>query len=231
MVRCTAVSTQALSLSERADGCLAALDDAGRAIARRVFLRLIAFGDDRPGAHRQQPVSALRGASDDPARLSEVLRQLTEAQLLTIGGDTASDDARVELADDALLASWPTLRTWIRTHGKPEQLRRQLESDADAWSQRADPAADPGDDRLLDKGQLGEIATWLTTDARREVGVSDVAEAFLTASQAAARRRWWPGRATVGTLLAILLPLVILATPFILLFIVVLSAWVIHKFG
>jgi hypothetical protein len=110
-----------------------------------------------------------------------------------------------------------------------EQLRRQLETDAAEWQRRAGQGL--GDVGLLDKGQLIELAGWLTTDARRDLGVSDVAESFIAASRAAARRRWWPGRTSLGGVLAILLMLLILATPILLLFVVVLAASVIHSFG
>jgi hypothetical protein len=115
-----------------------------------------------------------------------------------------------------------------RTHDTTEQLR-QLEADAAAWRQRADHESD--DAGLLDKRQLTELAAWLTADTRRELGVSDVAESFITASRAAARRRWWPGQSSAGSILAILFVLLILATPILLLFVVVLAASVIHTFG
>jgi hypothetical protein len=166
----------------------------------------------------------LRG-SDDPERFAVTLRQLTEASLLTIHGDDASAEAPVELAEETLIASWPTLQAWIRSHGKTEQLRRQLETDAAEWSQGV------GDVGLLDKAQLNELAPCLTVDARRDIGLSEVGESFIAASEAAARRRWWPGRASAGPVLAILLTLLILATPIILLFVVVLAASMIHRFG
>jgi hypothetical protein len=217
------VSAQAVPSSERADACLAALDAEGQAITRRVCLRLIRFGDAGPRADPQQLLSALR-AGDDTGQLAAALRPLTDAGLLVIHGDPASDDARVELADAALVDAWPPLQAWLRSHGKPEQLRRQLEDDAAAWSQRADGTG------LLDKRQLGELAAALPPDVRRDLGVTATAESFITASQAAARRRWLPGPATTAPFLAILLTLVILATPIILLFVVVLSAWMIHRF-
>jgi hypothetical protein len=216
------VSAQAVTLSERADACVAALDPEGQAIARRVCLRLIRFGDAGPGADQPQPLSALR-SGDDPERAATTLRQLTDAGLVAIHGD-AGDDARVELADAALIDAWPRLQVWLRSHGKAEQLRRQLESDAAAWSQRADGRG------LLDHRQLGELAASLPPDLRRDLGASAAAEAFITASRAAARRRWWPGTAATGPVLAILLTVLILATPIILLFVVVLSAWMIHRF-
>lgn len=234
------MTVDAATPSERAEACLAALDDAGRATARRVLLRLLRFGDGGADGHRRQPASALRG-NDDPARFAEVLRRLTEAQLVTIDDDAAGDasgDAAVDLAHAGLIASTPTLQAWIRTHGATEQLRRQLEIDAAQW--RADRGADRGpghaadrgpDAGLLDRGQLHELSAWLTADAHRDLGVSEVAESFIAASRAEARRHRWPGRGVVGSVLAVLLMLLILATPIILLFVVVLTAFVIHRFG
>lgn len=217
-----------MTLSERADACLAALDDAGRAIARRLLLRLVSFGEAGPDTIRPQTLSALR-ASGDAERLSQTMHHLIEGRLLTIDGDEASGQAMVGLADETLIASWPTFQAWIRSHRRTEQLRRQLDTDAAAWSQRAGEGH--GDVGLLDKAQLSELAAWLTTDTRRDLGVSDVAESFIAASRAAARRRWWPGKASAGTVLAILLILLFLATPIILLFVVVLTASVIHALG
>ena len=217
-----------MTSSEHADSCFAALDGAGQVIARRVFLRLIQFSESSAHTRRQQPLSALR-TGDDPERLSEILRHLTEARLLRIDGDQASGAALVDLADEDLIASWPALQTWIRTHGQTEQLRRQLEADAAEWQQRAGQG--PGNVGLLDSAQLSELAAWLTADTRRDLGMSDAAESFIAASRAAARRRWWPKKTSIGTFLAILLMLLILATPIILLFIVVLTASLIHRFG
>jgi hypothetical protein len=215
-------------LSERADACLAALDEARRAIARRMVLQLVSFGEAGADTRRRLPLSSLQ-ASGDAERLAQTLHHLIEGRLLAIDGDEASGQSLVELADEALVASWPALQAWIRTHRRTEPLRRQLETDAAAWSQRADDGR--GDVGLLDKAQLRELAAWLTTETRRDLGVSDAAESFIAASRAAARRRWWPGRATTGTVLAILLILLILATPIILLFCVVLTASVIHALG
>jgi hypothetical protein len=220
-----------------------------------VFLRLVSLRDGRADPPRREPLPAL-GAGDDPARVARVLRRLADARLLVIdgneasgneasgdeaSGDEASGDARVELADGALIAAWPTLEGWVRSHGKAEQLRRQLEADAARWRQRSDQGSDQSNDQggdqgtsdagLLDRAQLAELAGWLTDDVRRDLGVSGVTDSFIAASQAAARRRWWPGKAYVGSALAILLMLMILATPIILLFIVVLTAGVIHRLG
>ena len=54
-------------------------------------------------------------------------------------------------------------------------------------------------------------------------------QSIIAASRAAVRRRWRPGETSTGAFLAISLILLILATPIILLFIVVLTAGVIHR--
>jgi hypothetical protein len=215
-------------LSERADHCLAALDDASQVIARRVFLRLIRFGEGGIDGHRPQPMSALRSGSD-AEQLTRTLHHLAAPGLLTIASDETSGSLIVDLADATLITTWPTLQTWIRVHGPTEQLRRQLESDATEWSQRTSQGV--GDVGLLDNAQLRELTAWLTPETQRAVGVSDIAESFIAASRAAARGRWWPWRTSPAAYLAVVLILALLATPIILLFIVVLTASVIHRLG
>ena len=224
------MSAPVMTLSERADACLAGLDRAGQALARRVLLRLVSFGDGGARTGRPQPMSALQ-ARGDAGRLADVVRQLTGGGLLRRDGDAggvgASGDARIELADDALL-EWPALQRWIASHGKTEQLRRQLEADAADWQLRASqgsPAAG-----LLDRAQLAELTAWLVTDPGRELGMSDQAASFIAASRAASRRRWWPGRTSIGGVLAVLLILMILATPITLASLIALTAAMIHKF-
>src|SRR5215470_7124557 len=89
--------------SERPDACLAALDDAGQAIARRVVLRLIGFRDGRAEAGRPQPLSAL-GGPGDASRLADVVRHLADGGVVRLDGD-ASGPAPVVLADDVLTGS------------------------------------------------------------------------------------------------------------------------------
>jgi hypothetical protein len=206
--------------SERADACLTALDDAGQAIARRVVLRLLGFRDGRAEVGRPQPLSAL-GEPGDAGRLDDVVRHLADGGVVRLDGDAAGPAVALALADDALTGS-PALQRWIASHGRTEQLRRQLEADAAAWKQ--------GDAGLLDRGQLAELDAWLTPEVHREIGVGEVAGSFLAASRAAGRRRWWPSKTSIGGALAVLLILMILATPITLASLIALTAAMIHKF-
>lgn len=176
----------AAALATRADAGFAGLDDDGQAIARRLFLRLVSFGEGRADTRRQQPLAALR-AGEDPERLAAALRHLTACRLLTADGDDATGEVVVDLAHETLIASWPRLRGWIAAHRVHERLRRELEREAAAWRERtAQGRAEVG---LLDDGRLVELDGWLTAEVRRDVGVSDEADAFIAASRTAAAAR------------------------------------------
>ena len=214
-----------MSFSERADSCLASLDDAGQAIAQRILSRLVS-GDGGADDTRRLPLSTLC-AGEDPERVEATVRALADARLVQLAGEGGPGPTMVELAREAT-AAWPALQAWFGPGGETEQLRRQLESDAAAWSQcKAEGRDDVG---LLDKAQLSEFDAWRSGDRRNgSGGLSDVAMSYIAASRAAVRRRWWPGRASAGTVLAIGLTLLIMATPITLLLLVMLIASVIHR--
>ena len=62
--------------------------DVHRAVARRIFLRLIQFGEGRPDTRRQQRRSQLRSQGDDPAVFDQTLDHLINARLLVAGGQS-----------------------------------------------------------------------------------------------------------------------------------------------
>jgi hypothetical protein len=76
-----------VAIARRADAALAALSPEQQAIARRIFLRLIQFGEGRADTRRQQPEAALRAAGEDPKAFDTTLRHLVDARLLTVSGD------------------------------------------------------------------------------------------------------------------------------------------------
>src|SRR5262249_53003502 len=72
------------ALATRADAACAALPPAQQQIARRIFVRLVQFGEGRPDTRRPQSIDALRATSDDPALFTATLRHLTDRRLLTV---------------------------------------------------------------------------------------------------------------------------------------------------
>ena len=133
----------AVALATRADAALAALSPAQRLIARRIFLREVQLGEGRDDTRRQQPVASLRAATEDPRLFDETLMHLAGQRLLTLSGDEEQGEARtVDLAHEALISAWPTMRRWIEQDRQGLRVQRQLSDDAEEWQAlRRDPSA------------------------------------------------------------------------------------------
>jgi hypothetical protein len=76
-----------VAIARRADAALAVLSEEQQFIARRIFLRLIQFGEGRADTRRQQPEAALRAAGEDLKTFDATLQHLVDARLLTVSGD------------------------------------------------------------------------------------------------------------------------------------------------
>jgi hypothetical protein len=92
-----------VAMARRADSTLAALTLGQQAITRRMFLRLIQFGEGRADTRHQQPVAALRASSDDPALFDQTLQHLADHRLVTLSGEEQAADKKVDLAHEALI--------------------------------------------------------------------------------------------------------------------------------
>ena len=130
----------AVALATRADATLASLSPAQRAIARRIFVRLVQLGEGRHDTRRPQAVGALRARGDDPALFDATLRHLTNRRLLTTSAD--SEEPTVELGHEAMITHWPTLADWIDESRASELARRRIERDSADWLRNG---RDPGE--------------------------------------------------------------------------------------
>src|SRR5262249_15252850 len=97
--------------------------------ARQLLLRLVVGGENGEGACRRISRRDLlaRAPGADLLTLGVVLRALVDARLLS------ATDGVVEIADDALLDTWPRLRDWIDDDREWLGVRRHLAADAAAW--------------------------------------------------------------------------------------------------
>jgi WD40 repeat protein/energy-coupling factor transporter ATP-binding protein EcfA2 len=99
------------------------LDGNGQAVARDIFLRLTAYGDGAVDTRRSVARSEL---GHDPD-VSAVLHRLAAARLLTLDEDT------VEMAHEALIRCWPTLRGWLAEDREALLAHRHLTVTALEW--------------------------------------------------------------------------------------------------
>ena len=169
------------AIARTAESIFGLLDPAQQDIAKDVFVRLTALGEGTEDTRRRVRLAELVAGRDAKA-IQAVLDWLAAARLLTLGDDT------VEVAHEALIREWPTLRRWLTEDREGLRIHRRLTEAVSDWETLG---RDPS---LLYKGlQLGIARDWA---AQRQESLNDAERAFLTASDdrerdelAAARRR------------------------------------------
>ncbi|GAB4499720.1 MAG: hypothetical protein OHK0052_15140 [Anaerolineales bacterium] len=167
-----------VAIARRADAAYNSLTPDEQVICRRIFLRLIQFGEGRADTRRQQPLAALRAAHDNPEAFKTVLRVFTDNRMLTLSADTT--DRRVDISHEALINGWSLLREWIESRRESEQVRRRIENKAAEWVRLG-----RGEGGLLDDVELLEVRRWLESADSQDMGASEEILALVQASQAA----------------------------------------------
>ncbi|WP_414586543.1 eIF2A-related protein [Scytonema sp. PCC 10023] len=174
-----------VAIARRADAVLAdlsaeqqAISAEQQAIARRIFMRLVQFGEGRADTRRQQSVDALRAAGEAPFLFDQTLKHLTNSRLLTLSGEQESSSTKVDIAHEALISGWPTLQQWIMKRREAEQTRRRLEARAHEWVRLG-----KGNGGLLDEVELAEAQRWLKSADASELGVDQVLPELVQTSE------------------------------------------------
>ncbi len=171
----------AVAIATRADATMASLSAPQQSIARRIFLRLVQFGQGRADTRRQQPLDALRVANEDPASFDAVLKTLTDVRLLTRNSEARPDATQpgappavvVDISHEALIRGWPAFQGWIAARRVAEETRRRIEEKFQEWDTRG-----RGDGGLLDAIELAEADRWMESVAGTDVGGAELAPLF-----------------------------------------------------
>lgn len=169
-----------VAMARHADIALADLTPEQQTIARRIFLRLVQFGEGRADTRRRQPDTALRSAGDDPHLFERTLHHLTDNRLLTLTGEEGDVGRQVDIAHEALINGWPTLQVWLIERREAEQTRRRLEARAAEWVRLG---RDSGG--LLDQVELREAERWLAGPDAVDLGYDESVPALVRTSWAA----------------------------------------------
>lgn len=146
-------------------------------IARRIFLRLIQFGQGRADTRRQQTVDELRASSDDPAIFDQALTTLADNRLITTSGEEGDSQRQVDISHEALIAGWDLLQGWIEEQREAETTRRRLEEKASEWVRLEKSGG------LLDEFEIQEANLWLDGNYSEELGYSKELIALISKSQ------------------------------------------------
>jgi WD40 repeat protein len=158
------------AIAHTAEGVYQNLSTEEQAIARDIFLRLTELGEGTEDTRRRASFDELMSDVGTKEEVRSVLSLLADARLITLGEETA------EVAHEALIREWPTLRTWLNEDREGLQLHRRLTEAAREWEflER--------DEGMLYRGaHLAQAREW----AAVHQGALNAAErAFLEASDA-----------------------------------------------
>lgn len=149
------------AIAHTADRVYEELDAQAQDAARDVFLRLTAVGEGTEHTRRRVPREELTGEA-------EVLPRLAAARLVTVDTET------VEVAHEALIRSWPRLRTWLADDRDLMLAHRQLTEAVGDWTRH------DRDEGLLYRG--ARLAAWQDRPLDR---LNDAERAFLSVSHRA----------------------------------------------
>lgn len=145
-----------------------------QSIARNIFLRLTELGEGTQDTRRRALISELLPASEAAAEVQAVLNLLSKARLVTTDEETA------EVAHEALIREWPTLRLWLDENREGLRLHRHLTESAQAWQQLN---RDPGE--LYRGARLEQAQEW---GVHHDDELNDLEREFLATSLTAQQR-------------------------------------------
>ncbi|HEU4408900.1 MAG TPA: AAA family ATPase [Polyangiaceae bacterium] len=198
-------SRLASALTSHANKVLGTLSVTERLVARRMFVRLISFGEGRSNTRRQQTKAALLELGESEAQAARVLDRLISERLLTAsdderdgGADRDPRGARIDLAHEALIEGWPTLARWLGELQGAEQTRQRLEAKVDEWRRLG-----RGRGGLLDAEELPEFDAWQKSEVAAELGIDRDLPTLVKRSREALKRQKRV-RTTIASLIALL---------------------------
>jgi len=168
------------AIANRADYALVALSEEEQQVARRIFLRLIQFGEGRADTRRQQSVEQLRVSGDNADLFDWTLLYLASRRLLTLSGGEENSSRKVDIAHEALISGWSTLQLWLRERREAEQIRRRLMRQVEEWVRLG-----KGSGGLLDEVELAEAERWLESPDAAELGYDETLLTLVEASKRA----------------------------------------------
>src|SRR5262249_13151582 len=179
------------ALSKRADAIYESLSASQREIARRVMLRLTQPGEGTDDTRRRARMSELTTCNEESEAVSEIVRSLTDARLLTTSIDEQAQDRLVDVSHEALIRGWPRLRQWVEEDRAGLRTLLRLSEAAQEWRR------EKRDEGLLYRGaRLAVALEWKTSNEgklsvleREFLAYSEGLKAREDEEREAARRR------------------------------------------
>jgi WD40 repeat protein/DNA-binding SARP family transcriptional activator len=143
------------AIAHTAESMLLQLSADDQALVRRIFLRLTELGEGSVDTRRRVSRSELSTDMDETVPLDTLLGKLAEARLITLSAENA------EVAHEALIREWPTLRQWLSEDRDALRLHRHITESAQVWERLG---RDPGE--LYRGARLAQALEWAQDHAQ-----------------------------------------------------------------
>jgi len=158
------------AIAHTAEGVYQNLSAEEQTLARDIFLRLTELGEGTEDTRRRASFEELMSDPETKEEVRRLLNLLADARLVTLSEDTA------EVAHEALIREWPTLREWLNQDREGLQLHRRLTEATHEWELLE------RDNGVLYRGaQLAQAREWA---ALHPNALNTMEKAFIEASDA-----------------------------------------------
>lgn len=161
------------ALAERAEAIYQGLSESQKATAQQVFTRLLSVTDEADDVRRRVRMTEIESLGLALAEVKVVVDTFGRERLLTFDIDPTTRGATVEVAHEALLREWPTLRDWVDTRRESLILQRRFQIALREWESDRSPA------NLLSGGKLSQYEEWATGSG---VALAATEREYLSAS-------------------------------------------------
>ena len=169
------------AVAKTAEAVYQQLDERQQAIARNIFLRLTELGEGGGDVgtslytRRRAALDELFPRPEDATAVEAVLNTLADARLITTERET------VQVAHEALIRAWPTLREWLEESRSDVRMQRLLAAAAAEWE-----GAGREPSYLLRGARLAQFEGWAAGSA---VALTQDEQAYLDACLEGRRQR------------------------------------------
>jgi WD40 repeat protein len=201
------------ALARRADELYRTMDAAGQRATKQLFLRLVTPGEGSEDTRRRVHQTELTALAADRQALERVIAEFGKYRLLTFDREPMTRTPTVEVAHEALIRRWVTLRAWLNESRDALRLQRRLSAATGEWQAgKRDPSYLATGVRLDQfeafLGESAESGLTLTADENQYVHTSLTArkqqqaaeQARISEKQAQERRN----RRLLQTLVAVM---------------------------
>jgi conflict system STAND superfamily ATPase/sulfatase-modifying factor enzyme 1 len=161
------------AIAQTAENVYDRLSPAEQTIARGIFLRLTELGEGVQDTRRRVKMDELAQTKEQEA-VAKVLKTLTDARLVITEQDSA------EVAHEALIREWGTLRKWLDEDRESLRLHRHLTESAQEWQRRGRESSE-----LYRGTRLKQLQEWMKGKSN---SLSSLEAEFVKASQNVKRR-------------------------------------------